>query len=109
MTGPALDEERERLSRIGDELEEDRRKFTEAALKLGKEKAALEASSLCFFTLEIILINYEGGKDQVPGGEAVVAGRCHAGTSTTDTGSPTRALRRRAPRGARSATTEVSA
>ncbi|KAF7794994.1 hypothetical protein EIP86_006138 [Pleurotus ostreatoroseus] len=63
MTGPALDEERERLSRIGDELEEDRRKFTEAALKLGKEKAALEASSLCFFTLEINLIDYEGGKD----------------------------------------------
>ncbi|KAJ3555581.1 hypothetical protein NM688_g2497 [Phlebia brevispora] len=39
MTGPALDEERERLNKRSEELEEDRRKFTEAALKLGKEKA----------------------------------------------------------------------
>lgn len=46
MTSPALDEERQRLNEISEELEEDRRKFTEAALKLGKEKAALEAS-LC--------------------------------------------------------------
>lgn len=60
MTGPALDEERERLSRIGEELEQDRRKFTEAALKLGKEKAALEASPLFIFALEVTLTNCEG-------------------------------------------------
>lgn len=47
MTSPALDVERERLNEISEELEDDRRKFTEAALKLGKEKAALEAS-FCF-------------------------------------------------------------
>ena len=36
-----LDEERQQVNNQREELEEDRRKFTEAAVKLGKEKAGL--------------------------------------------------------------------
>ncbi|KAI8996403.1 hypothetical protein BD414DRAFT_199770 [Trametes punicea] len=48
MTAPAQDEERQRLDARFKELEEERRKFTEAAVRLGKEKAALEAERLKF-------------------------------------------------------------
>lgn len=40
--GPERDEERERLSKIREELDHERAKFTAAAIKFGKEKAALE-------------------------------------------------------------------
>ncbi|EJF56270.1 hypothetical protein DICSQDRAFT_71856 [Dichomitus squalens LYAD-421 SS1] len=46
MTAPARDEEKQRLDARFKELEEERRKFTEAAVRLGKEKAALEAERL---------------------------------------------------------------
>lgn len=42
MTAPARDEERQRLDARFRELETERQKFTEAAVRLGKEKAALE-------------------------------------------------------------------
>lgn len=42
MTAPARDEERQRLDTRFKELEAERRKFTEAAVRLGKEKATLE-------------------------------------------------------------------
>ncbi len=42
MTAPARDEERQRLDARFKELEAERQKFTEAAVRLGKEKAALE-------------------------------------------------------------------
>ena len=42
-----LDEERQRLSQRVDELELDKQKFDEAAVRLGKEKAALEVKFLC--------------------------------------------------------------
>ena len=42
MTAPARDEEKQRLDARFTELEQERRKFTEAAVRLGKEKAALE-------------------------------------------------------------------
>ncbi|KAI9062566.1 hypothetical protein FKP32DRAFT_805484 [Trametes sanguinea] len=48
MTAPARDEERQRLEARFRELEEERQKFTEAAVRLGKEKAALEAERLKF-------------------------------------------------------------
>ncbi|KAI0675899.1 Afadin and alpha-actinin-binding-domain-containing protein [Trametes maxima] len=48
MTAPARDEERQRLDIRFKELEEERQKFTEAAVRLGKEKAALEAERLKF-------------------------------------------------------------
>ncbi|KAI0352101.1 hypothetical protein OH77DRAFT_1460841 [Trametes cingulata] len=48
MTAPARDEERQRLDARFKELEEERRKFTEAAVRLGREKAALEAERLKF-------------------------------------------------------------
>lgn len=47
MMTPALDEELERLHKRAEELEEDRRKFTEAAVKLGKEKAMFEVYITC--------------------------------------------------------------
>ncbi|KAL1941270.1 hypothetical protein VTO73DRAFT_7482 [Trametes versicolor] len=46
MTAPARDEERQRLDARFKELEAERQKFTEAAVRLGKEKAALEADRL---------------------------------------------------------------
>ncbi len=42
ITAPARDEEKQRLDARFTELEQERRKFTEAAVRLGKEKAALE-------------------------------------------------------------------
>ena len=44
MTAPARDEERQRLDARAQELEAERSKFTEAAIRLGREKAALEVS-----------------------------------------------------------------
>ena len=41
------DAENERLDRRADELDEERRKFTEAAVQLGKEKAAFEVCEFC--------------------------------------------------------------
>ncbi|KAI0954591.1 hypothetical protein AcW1_006435 [Taiwanofungus camphoratus] len=48
MTAPARDEERQRLDTRFKELEAERRKFTEAAVRLGKEKATLEAERIKF-------------------------------------------------------------
>ncbi|OCH85887.1 hypothetical protein OBBRIDRAFT_890874 [Obba rivulosa] len=48
MTSPEKDEERQRLEARFKELEEERKKFTEAAVRLGKEKAALEAERIKF-------------------------------------------------------------
>ena len=45
ITAPARDEERQRLDARFKELEDERQKFTEAAIRLGKEKAALEVRS----------------------------------------------------------------
>ena len=42
MTAPERDEERQRLDARFKELDEERKKFTEAAVRLGREKAALE-------------------------------------------------------------------
>ncbi|KAM5541484.1 hypothetical protein V8D89_005038, partial [Ganoderma adspersum] len=46
ITAPARDEEKQRLDARFTELEQERRKFTEAAVRLGKEKAAVEAERL---------------------------------------------------------------
>jgi len=45
MTVPARDEEKERLEARFKELEDERMKFTEAAVRLGREKAALEVNA----------------------------------------------------------------
>lgn len=42
ITAPTRDEEKQRLDARFTELEVERKKFTEAAVRLGKEKAALE-------------------------------------------------------------------
>lgn len=44
MTAPMMDEERTRLDQVKRELDEEREKFTQAAIKLGRERAALEVS-----------------------------------------------------------------
>ncbi|KAG1737211.1 Afadin and alpha-actinin-binding-domain-containing protein [Suillus lakei] len=48
MTQPERDLAAERLERMKTELDEERRKFTNAAVKLGNEKAALEAERIQF-------------------------------------------------------------
>lgn len=42
MSAPLKDEERERLDILRKELDLERQKFTDAAIKFGKEKAVLE-------------------------------------------------------------------
>ncbi len=44
ITAPVNDLEQQRLDGRTQDLEDERRRFTEAAVKLGKEKAALEVS-----------------------------------------------------------------
>ncbi|KAF8216749.1 Afadin and alpha-actinin-binding-domain-containing protein [Mycena galopus ATCC 62051] len=46
MIAPLRDAEKERLDNIKAQLEQERRNFTEAALKLGQDKAALEAERM---------------------------------------------------------------
>lgn len=46
MTVPLQDEEKERLNKIKDDLDIERQRFTEAAIKLGKERAELEVNIL---------------------------------------------------------------
>ena len=46
MTVPQRDEERERLEKLRAELDLERQRFTEAAIKLGKEKAELAVSMI---------------------------------------------------------------
>ncbi|TFK48399.1 hypothetical protein OE88DRAFT_1810308 [Heliocybe sulcata] len=46
MTVPMRDEEKERLDNRAKDLEDERRKFTEATVRLGKERAALEAEKI---------------------------------------------------------------
>jgi hypothetical protein len=58
MAIPARDEERDRLQMKNRELEQDRRKLTEAAIKLGKERAVLEVraqkpSSFMFYSRSV--------------------------------------------------------
>ncbi|KAG1850913.1 Afadin and alpha-actinin-binding-domain-containing protein [Suillus subluteus] len=48
MTQPERDFAAERLERMKSELDEERTKFTDAAVKLGKEKAALETERIQF-------------------------------------------------------------
>ncbi|KAF9466164.1 Afadin and alpha-actinin-binding-domain-containing protein [Collybia nuda] len=46
MRAPLCDEEKERIDKIKKELDVERQKFTDAAIKLGKERAELEAERL---------------------------------------------------------------
>jgi hypothetical protein len=46
MLAPERDAERDRLDRIKKELDDERQKFTEAAVKLGKEKTAFEVGTI---------------------------------------------------------------
>ena len=51
MITPIKDEEKNRIEVTKKELEEERRKFTEAAVRLGREKATLEVLFLIFLIL----------------------------------------------------------
>lgn len=44
MSAPLRDEEKERLDRLRNELDMERQKFTDAAIRFGKEKATLEVT-----------------------------------------------------------------
>ncbi|KAF8159368.1 Afadin and alpha-actinin-binding-domain-containing protein [Crassisporium funariophilum] len=46
LSGPLRDEEKDRLDNLRRELDMERQKFTDAAIKFGKEKAALEADRI---------------------------------------------------------------
>ena len=56
MTVPARDEERQRLDERFRELDEERKKFTEAAVRLGREKAALEVPLYVRRLVSVLLI-----------------------------------------------------
>ena len=73
MTAPARDEEQNRIDERFKELEEERRKFTEAAVRLGREKAALEVCS-SYTNVDVMLNIFVGGTTQAPGREAVMGG-----------------------------------
>lgn len=49
MIASECDAERDRLDRIKKELEDEREKFTQAAVRLGKEKSSFEVGSLICF------------------------------------------------------------
>jgi hypothetical protein len=53
MITPVKDEERDKIDATKKGLDEERRKFTEAAVKLGKEKAALEVNSNLFRQIRV--------------------------------------------------------
>lgn len=50
MTAPLRDEEKERIETLKKDLDVERQKFTDAAIKLGKERAELEVNCpTCYF------------------------------------------------------------
>lgn len=49
ITVPAKDHEKGRLDEMKKQLDEERRKFTEAAVRLGKERAAMEVIAIIRF------------------------------------------------------------
>lgn len=53
MITPVQDEHKELLDKRQQDLDEERRKFTEAAIKLGKERTALEVSSFVSITITL--------------------------------------------------------
>lgn len=55
MIAPLRDAEKERLEKIKMQLDIERKNFTQAALKLGQEKAALEVHSTTYMETELIL------------------------------------------------------
>lgn len=75
ITAPARDEERQLLDARFKELEVERQKFTEAAVRLGREKAALEVRELRL-TVKIELMMICAGRATKPvGREAGLASR----------------------------------
>jgi len=75
MIAPARDEEKERLHNIKQQLDEERRKFTEAAVKLGKEKAALEVFPVHqTFLANVFIFSSLGGASPITRRETLLAG-----------------------------------
>lgn len=67
---PLRNEEKERLERLRDGLEQERQKLSDAAAQFGKEKASLEVS-FCHLksSFSLTLRNLEGGAPKVHGRE----------------------------------------
>lgn len=61
MTAPLRDEEKERIEVIKRNLDLERQRFTDAAIKLGKERAELEVSYSNHFYSFIALIAIQSG------------------------------------------------
>ena len=69
MSVPLRDQEKDRLDKIRLELDMERQKFTEAAIKLGREKAAMEVRwvvSLCCMDEVLTPFVGKGRTHQVP-------------------------------------------
>jgi hypothetical protein len=61
MTAPLRDEEKERIEIVKKDLDVERQRFTEAAIKLGKERAELEVNYLdCFYSLTPLITIHSG-------------------------------------------------
>lgn len=91
---PMKDEERERIEVTKKELDEERKKFTEAAVRLGREREKLEVRLYFHFPyLGKVLIKLGVGRTrQIPRRETILAGSAHAGRPPTDTCARTCAL-----------------
>lgn len=80
MAAPLRDEEKERLDKIKNDLDLERQRFTEAAIKLGKERAELEVkylvSQCCDCPSLIVVLDRE---DKTLRRETILAGGDDAG------------------------------
>lgn len=56
MTAPARDEERQRLDERFRELDDERKKFTKAAVRLGREKAAMEVGGTIRTVVDLLIL-----------------------------------------------------
>lgn len=77
MSAPLQDEAKERLDALRKELDDERHKFTDAAIRFGKEKTALEVGSSS--TSQLLFVVYSnlliGGTFQIPRRKAFLASR----------------------------------
>ena len=82
ISGPLRDEEKERLDSLRRELDSERQRFTEAAVKFGREKAALEVN-LSLGILALTNQYYTDGTTTILRSKEVLAGRNDASRLST--------------------------
>jgi hypothetical protein len=74
MTAPAEDEEKQRLESVKQQLDEERRKFTEATIRLGKERALLEVYIPIVSLPFTSLFHVTGRTDRIPRRKTLLEG-----------------------------------